>query len=72
MMAGPIATAASVEGATELTLSPMAEDVNDSRVMSPQNLAKRPRVGWRPLMGYTTAPKASGKNAPAAEGAHTS
>ena len=41
----------------------MAEDVKDSSVMRPQNVAKRFSVGCRPVIGYTTEPKASGKNA---------
>ena len=37
MTAGPMATAASVDGATEPTASPSAEDVKDSSVRMPRN-----------------------------------
>ncbi len=39
MMPGPIASAASVEGAKEPTASPREVAVKDSRVRIPQNLA---------------------------------
>ena len=37
MTAGPMATAASVDGATEPTARPSAADVNDSSVKMPKN-----------------------------------
>ena len=43
--AGPIATAASVLGATLDTANPIALDVNDSRTTTPQNLPNRSSVG---------------------------
>lgn len=39
IMPGPIARAASVDGAKEPTASPREVDVNDSSVRMPQNLA---------------------------------
>jgi hypothetical protein len=39
MTPGPIASAASVEGANAPTASPREVDANDSRVRMPQNLA---------------------------------
>ena len=59
-----MATAASVLGATELMANPIAAEENDSRVKMPQNRAKCPSVGCKPAIGYTHAPKASGKKAP--------
>ena len=64
MTAGPMATAASVLGATEEMAKPIAAEEKDSKVNIPQNLAKWASVGCRPVIGYTHAPKASGKKAP--------
>mmetsp|Transcript_7154 Transcript_7154/g.23642 ORF Transcript_7154/g.23642 Transcript_7154/m.23642 type:complete len:85 (+) Transcript_7154:356-610(+) len=64
MTAGPMATAASVLGETADIASPMDEDVNDSRVSTAQKRPKCANVGCNPVIGYTVAPNARGKNAP--------
>ena len=71
MTAGPIATAASVLGATLLTANPIALDVKDSSTMSPANLANRSGFGFSPAIGYTTAPNARGKKAPTGNSAQS-
>jgi hypothetical protein len=47
MMPGPIASAASVDGANEPTARPSDVDANDSSVSTPQNCANLPRARGR-------------------------
>mmetsp|Transcript_19242 Transcript_19242/g.58082 ORF Transcript_19242/g.58082 Transcript_19242/m.58082 type:complete len:315 (+) Transcript_19242:593-1537(+) len=64
MIAGPMARAASVEGAIDPTAKPSAEDVKLSRVRMPRNLANLDGLGLSPVRGYTTTPKRRGNMAP--------
>ena len=82
--AGPIATAASVLGANAETARPIAEEAKDSTTIVAANLRNRGEVRnegkgrffvtpsvpeFKPAIGNTTAPKHSGKNAPAGNSA---